>query len=245
MVNPSQAAPRGRIGLDIGVKDGRLLVTRAPEGTPGHRAGIRAGDHIVRIDATDTAGLDRRAAARLVTGATGSSVVLLIARAGASELLRFEVTREPVEAASLAGAGKLALGLAGVLVVVGAIVAVAWSSTSPHGKSAKAYAELLRTNRPRDAYALVATERARAMTYDAWLGAMNTPLLVRASDLRVSSTSANSTGRGCVRAVAAVDGRDVALTFFTLAEGDAIHVHSVMTNEQQSGVISASPWSCN
>lgn len=236
---------RGRIGLVIGVKQGRLMVERAPEGSPGHRAGIRTGDHIVRIDQADTAGMDRAAAGALLRGPAGTSVVLSVARAGTSDPLRFEVLREAEAPVSLAGVGKLVLGLAGVLLFVGIIVAVTWSSTSPHRNGAKTYAELLRKNQPRDAYALVASERRQGLTYDAWLGSMNTPLLARANDMTVSSTSSNSTGRGCVRAVVDVDGASTALTFYTLAEGDLVHIQGVMTNAEQSGAVAPIPWSCN
>ena len=245
MVEHAPANTSGRLGIVVGVKSGRLLVDRVSEGKPGHRAGVRAGDHIVRIDQEDTASMDRAAAAARLKGPAGRPVTLWIARAGTSDLLRFEIVREKDDVPSLAGAWKVVLGLAGVLLGVAAIVAITWSSTSPHREGAKTYAAFLRTNEPKAAYALLANERRQALSYEAWLGTMNTPLLARASDMTVSSASSSSTGRGCVRASVVVDGGSVGLTFFTLSEGDEIHVHSVMTNEEQSGLVTRSPWTCN
>ncbi|HVJ88679.1 MAG TPA: PDZ domain-containing protein [Labilithrix sp.] len=245
MVDREPTPPPGRIGLTIGVKAGRLVVTHAPDGSAGRRAGIHSGDHIVRIDQDDTANMDRSAAAARLRGPAGTPVILWIARAGTTDLLRVEVVRDKADLPSLAGVGKFFLGFAGVLGVVGAIVAVTWSSTSPHKDGATSYASLLRKNRPQDAYALLASERRQTLSYDAWLGTMNTPLLARASELSVSSTTSNSAGRGCVRASVEVEGNSVGLTFFTLAEGAEIRIHSVMTNDEQSGMVTRAPWSCN
>lgn len=245
MVVHGRKEPTGRIGLVVGVKAGRLVVVRVPAGTPGHRAGIQPGDHIVRIDRDDTAGMDRSAAGARLRGPAGTRVELWIMRAGASDLLRFDLVREEEQVPSLAGVGKLLLGAAGVLLAVAAIVAVTWSSTSPHRDAAKTYASLLRKGDPQQAYALLTKERRQALSYDAWLGMMSTPVLTRASNLTVSSTASNSTGRGCVRASIEVDEGSVGLTFFTMAEAEGIRIHSVMTNEEQSGVVSRAPWTCN
>src|SRR5690606_16128493 len=111
MVGGAPADTSGRIGIDIGVKDGRLPGGSRPEGKAGHRAGLRPGDHIARIDRQETAGMDRKSAAALMKGPVGEALILWIARAGATDLLRFDVVREREDIPSLAGAWKLLLGL--------------------------------------------------------------------------------------------------------------------------------------
>lgn len=242
----TEMSASGRLGLVIGVKKGRLLVIRTTAGSPAHRAGLLAGDHVVRIDQDDTAGMDRKAAAARLAGPPGAPVVLWIARAGANAPVRFDLVREAGQDPAMpAGIGKFFLGLAGVLVVVGIIVAIAVRSNAPHRDGAIAYAKLVRESQPRAAYELLATERRQGLPYDAWLLSMNTPLLGRAKDVSVSSTQSSSVGHGCVRTVVESDEGTVALTFYTLAEGDQIRIHSVMTNEEQSGLVSRAPWSCN
>jgi hypothetical protein len=41
------------------------------------------------------------------------------------------------------------------------------------------------------------------------------------------------------------DDDTVALTFFTVLEDEQVHIQSVMTNDEQSGLLSRAPWSCN
>ena len=68
------------IGIQIAVKDGKLMVIAPLEGTPAERAGIIADDEILEIDGVSTKGITVDKAADKIRGKEGTSVNLLIKR---------------------------------------------------------------------------------------------------------------------------------------------------------------------
>ena len=74
------------IGVQISVKDGKLLVISPIEDTPAAKAGLKANDHIVEIDGTSTKGMTVKDAADKIRGEEGSLVKLLIRRAGVDKV---------------------------------------------------------------------------------------------------------------------------------------------------------------
>ena len=70
------------IGVQIGVKDGRLLIIAPMEGTPGEKAGLKAEDEILEIDGVSTKGITVDKAADKIRGEEGTIVKLLIKRKG-------------------------------------------------------------------------------------------------------------------------------------------------------------------
>jgi len=70
------------IGVEIGVKKDRLTVIAPLEGTPGQKAGLKAGDIITQIDGKDTFNMTTDDAVNLIRGQKGTPVVLTIAREG-------------------------------------------------------------------------------------------------------------------------------------------------------------------
>ncbi|HEX4024803.1 MAG TPA: S41 family peptidase [Steroidobacteraceae bacterium] len=89
------------IGVEVSAsKDGVSVVRRMP-GSPAARAGLRAGDIIVRIDnvAVDSADVD--AAIERMRGPTGSPIRLAVRREGTPALLRFDIRRAPVKLVSV------------------------------------------------------------------------------------------------------------------------------------------------
>ena len=73
----------------------RLLVISPIEDTPAFEAGILAQDKIVKIDGTDTKGMDVNDAVKLIRGERGSQVTLTIERNGQQR--DYEITRERIE----------------------------------------------------------------------------------------------------------------------------------------------------
>ncbi len=68
------------IGAEIGIKDGQLQVISPLADMPAEKAGLRAGDAILKINATDTADMTVEAAVALIRGPKGTPVSLLIGR---------------------------------------------------------------------------------------------------------------------------------------------------------------------
>jgi carboxyl-terminal processing protease len=91
----------GGLGILVGVKDGSLTVVRAFEGTPAARAGIEAGDVIVKINDNDAAALDLETAISLMRGPVGSVINLTVDRQG--NPLQFAIAREEINVPTVEG----------------------------------------------------------------------------------------------------------------------------------------------
>jgi len=70
----------GGLGLEVGEVDGRITVIAPIDDTPAQRAGIQAGDRIVRIDGLSTQGMSLNDAVRRLRGSPGEAVELTIVR---------------------------------------------------------------------------------------------------------------------------------------------------------------------
>lgn len=68
------------IGIQIGVRDGKLMVIAPIEDTPAERAGLLADDEILEIDGKSTKGITVDSAADQIRGKEGTQVTLLIKR---------------------------------------------------------------------------------------------------------------------------------------------------------------------
>jgi carboxyl-terminal processing protease len=88
------------VGIEVVARDGVVKILRPIDGSPAQRAGLRAGDQIVRIDGSDI-GADLAGAIGRMRGASGSLVTLTIHREGGAELLEFALKREQVEVHSV------------------------------------------------------------------------------------------------------------------------------------------------
>ncbi|HEY5666369.1 MAG TPA: S41 family peptidase [Gammaproteobacteria bacterium] len=84
------------VGLDIDVRDGKVMVIAPLEDTPAAKAGIQPGDVVVAIDdvAIDSEGLE--AAVERMRGRPGTEVRLDVSRESEMELLSFSLTRAPI-----------------------------------------------------------------------------------------------------------------------------------------------------
>lgn len=85
------------IGISITIRDGLVTVISPIEGTPAYKAGIKAGDKILKVD--DKATRDLREAVNMMRGPKGSKVTVTIARKGEKEALEFTLVRDliPIE----------------------------------------------------------------------------------------------------------------------------------------------------
>ncbi len=91
----------GGVGIQIGVKDNRLAVIAPIEGTPAHRAGIKAGDFIIKVNDDTTKDLTLMDAVQKMRGPKGSKVNLTIQRDGTPDPLVFTLIRDTIKIESV------------------------------------------------------------------------------------------------------------------------------------------------
>ncbi len=88
------------IGIQIGVKDGKLMVIAPIEDTPAERAGLLADDEILEIDGVSTKGITVDKAADKIRGKEGTQVTLLIKRKDNAPK-SYTITRANIEIKSI------------------------------------------------------------------------------------------------------------------------------------------------
>lgn len=89
------------VGITLGQREERLTVISPIEGTPAHRAGMRAGDTIITIDGETTEGMTTDEAVSLIRGPEGTIVTLGVLRAGMEDTLSFPIERATIDVPSL------------------------------------------------------------------------------------------------------------------------------------------------
>ncbi len=83
------------IGIQISVKDGKLMVIAPIEGSPAEKAGIIADDEILEIDGESTKGISIDKAADKIRGEKGTTVTLNIKRG--ETVKKYSVVRDEIE----------------------------------------------------------------------------------------------------------------------------------------------------
>jgi len=81
------------IGVEIGIRKEQLTVVAPLEGTPGQKAGLRAGDVIVKIDGKESVNMSTEEAVSLIRGRKGTDVVLTIYREDWDNTKDVKITR--------------------------------------------------------------------------------------------------------------------------------------------------------
>lgn len=84
----------GGIGIEITIKDGFPTVITPIEDTPAYKAGMKAGDHIVKIDGKPTKNMGLMDVVKLIRGPKGKAVTLTVAREGTQGLKEYTVVRD-------------------------------------------------------------------------------------------------------------------------------------------------------
>lgn len=82
------------IGVELGFKNGELVIIAPQEGSPAKRAGLQSGDRIIRIDGTRVSDVSEQEAVSLLRGTAGTAVELTVLRG--SQELEFAVTRQAI-----------------------------------------------------------------------------------------------------------------------------------------------------
>ncbi len=85
------------VGMELGVRDRVLTVIAPLKNTPAYRAGLKAGDKILKINATSTENMAVDEAILLIRGERGTPVEFTIAREGEKEPLVIKVVRDTIQ----------------------------------------------------------------------------------------------------------------------------------------------------
>ena len=91
----------GGLGIEIGMEAGVVKVISPISDTPAEKAGIKAGDYIVRINETQVQGKSLMEAVKLMRGPVGSSIELTIRRKGVKQPLTYKIKRQIIEVTSV------------------------------------------------------------------------------------------------------------------------------------------------
>jgi len=91
----------GGLGIEVSMESGVVKVISPIDDTPASRAGIKAGDYIVKIDDTQVQGKSLSEAVELMRGPVGSGIELTVRRGGVKKALTFTIIREIIQIQSV------------------------------------------------------------------------------------------------------------------------------------------------
>jgi len=91
----------GGLGIEVSMEAGVVKVIAPIDDTPASRAGIKAGDYIVKINAEQVQGKTLMEAVNLMRGPVGSSIEITVRRKGLKKAKIFQITREIIEIQSV------------------------------------------------------------------------------------------------------------------------------------------------
>jgi len=91
----------GGLGIEVGMESGVVKVISPIDDTPASRAGVKAGDYIVKINDTQVQGKSLSEAVELMRGKVGSNIEITVRRKGVKKALIFNITREIIKIQSV------------------------------------------------------------------------------------------------------------------------------------------------
>ena len=91
----------GGLGIEVSMEAGGVKVITPIDDTPASKAGIKAGDYIVKIDNVQVQGKSLSEAVDLMRGLVGTDIELTVRRRGVKKALTFNITREIIEVQSV------------------------------------------------------------------------------------------------------------------------------------------------
>ena len=91
----------GGLGIEVGMEDGFVKVIAPIDDTPAQRAGVEAGDLVIRLDDTPVKGMSLTEAVKVMRGEPGTDIVLTIVREGVDRPIRITITRDVIHVTSV------------------------------------------------------------------------------------------------------------------------------------------------
>ncbi|KPK38021.1 MAG: peptidase S41 [Gammaproteobacteria bacterium SG8_47] len=91
----------GGLGIEVGMEDGFVKVIAPIDDTPAQRAGLEAGDLIIRLDDTPVKGMTLGDAVRKMRGKRGTDITLTVVREGVDKPFKVVITRDIIKIRSV------------------------------------------------------------------------------------------------------------------------------------------------
>jgi len=91
----------GGLGIEVGMEDGFVKVIAPIDDTPAQRAGVEAGDLVIRLDDTPVKGMTLGDAVKVMRGKPGTDIILTIVREGLDAPLKITITRDIIKVKSV------------------------------------------------------------------------------------------------------------------------------------------------
>jgi carboxyl-terminal processing protease len=91
----------GGLGIEVGMEDGFVKVISPIDDTPADRAGIKAGDLVIRLDDTPVKGMALSDAVKIMRGKPGTDIILTVVRDGVDKPLKIKITRDVIRVTSV------------------------------------------------------------------------------------------------------------------------------------------------
>ncbi|MCW8963056.1 MAG: S41 family peptidase, partial [Gammaproteobacteria bacterium] len=91
----------GGLGIEVGLEDGFVKVIAPIDDTPAQRAGVKAGDIIIRLDDKSVKGISLDEAVKMMRGKPGDPIVLTIVREGEEKPLKIKIVRAVIKVTSV------------------------------------------------------------------------------------------------------------------------------------------------
>ena len=91
----------GGLGIEVGMENGFVKVIAPIDDTPAQRAGVQAGDLVIRLDDTPVKGMTLNEAVKIMRGKPGSDIELTIVREGLDQPLKITITRDVIKVKSV------------------------------------------------------------------------------------------------------------------------------------------------
>ena len=91
----------GGLGIEVGMENGFVKVISPIDDTPAYRAGVEAGDLVIRLDDTPVKGMALSDAVKIMRGKPGTDIVLTIVRDGVDKPLNITITRDVIRVTSV------------------------------------------------------------------------------------------------------------------------------------------------
>jgi len=91
----------GGLGIEVGMENGFVKVIAPIDDTPAQRAGVEAGDLIIRLDDTPVKGMSLKEAVDMMRGKPGTSITLTIVREGHDKPIKAVIMRDVIKVKSV------------------------------------------------------------------------------------------------------------------------------------------------
>lgn len=91
----------GGLGIEVTMEDGFVKVVAPIDDTPAQRAGIKAGDLIIRLDDTSVKGMELKDAVAIMRGKVGDPITLTVLREGKDQPFEVEIVRDVIKVPSV------------------------------------------------------------------------------------------------------------------------------------------------